>query len=73
MFASFGLQQLLVLPLICLWLWGLVDCLRREFRDSTTKLIWVVVIVVLNFIGALIYLAVGRSQGTLPGARSAGT
>lgn len=59
------------LALFAFWVWMLVDCLLREFRDSTTKLIWALVIVFVHFIGALIYLIVGRSQGTLPAKREA--
>ena len=34
------------------WIWMLVDCAKREFKD---KLVWIIVIVITQIIGALIY------------------
>lgn len=45
-----------------LWLWALIDLLRSDFKDTTTKLIWVVIIVFLPVLGALLYLLIGRGQ-----------
>ncbi len=41
------------------WLWMLVDALRRKFDN---KALWVTLIVLLNFIGALVYLITVRRQ-----------
>jgi hypothetical protein len=51
------LGLLFLLPII-----ALVDVIRSEFRGSNDKLIWVIVILFLNIIGALLYLTIGRSQ-----------
>ena len=48
---------LLFFPLIFL-----IDCLRSEWKDSTNKLIWTIVIIVLPVLGAILYIAIGRSQ-----------
>lgn len=37
----------------CLWM--LIDAITRRFDDNVEKLIWVLVIVFVNIIGALIY------------------
>lgn len=54
---------LVVLALVALWIWALVDAIRvpddAHYRAGT-KLIWVLVIVLTGFIGAAVYLAVGR-------------
>jgi hypothetical protein len=54
---------LVVLALAALWIWALVDAIRvpdnSDYRAGT-KLIWVLVIVLTGFIGAAVYLAVGR-------------
>jgi hypothetical protein len=54
---------LLVLALVALWIWTLVDAIRvpddADYRAGT-KLLWVLVIVLTGFIGAAVYLAVGR-------------
>jgi Phospholipase_D-nuclease N-terminal len=44
------------------WIWMLIDCLTNPRLPSTEKLIWVLVIFFLHFVGALIYLFVGRQQ-----------
>ena len=54
---------LVILALAALWVWALVDAIRvpddRDYRAGT-KLIWILVIVLTGFIGAAVYLAVGR-------------
>ena len=46
-----------------LWIWALVDCVQvpdDSMYQSGTKLVWVLIIVFLSWIGALLYLAIGR-------------
>ena len=57
---GFGLFGLL---LFVFWIWMLIDCLQRDFGDGSEKLIWVLVLVFLNFVGALIYYFIGRGKG----------
>ncbi|WP_162428515.1 PLD nuclease N-terminal domain-containing protein [Pontibacter pudoricolor] len=52
-------------PLV-LWLWALIDLLRGNFSDSTTKLIWAVVIIFIPILGSLLYLLIGRNQKVKP-------
>jgi hypothetical protein len=45
------------------WVWALVDAIKvadDSMYRSGTKLVWVLVIVFLQVIGAMIYLAIGR-------------
>ena len=46
-----------------LWLWALIDAIRTPDTAYRTgsQLIWVLVIVLANVIGAILYLAVERS------------
>lgn len=44
-----------------------MDVARREFKDSNTKLLWLLVVVLAHGLGALIYYFAGKSQGWLPG------
>ncbi len=34
------------------WIWMLVDCIRRDFKD---KVLWILILVFANLIGAPIY------------------
>jgi hypothetical protein len=51
----------IVLPAV-LWLWAIIDLVRREFSDSATKIIWALVIIFIPFVGSVLYLAVRRSN-----------
>jgi len=57
LFIFLALGILFLLPLI-----ALVDVIRSNFRGSNDKLIWVIVILFLNVVGALLYLVIGRNQ-----------
>lgn len=51
---------------LAFWIWALVDAIRvpdDSLYKSGTKLVWVLVIVLVGFIGAIIYVAVGRPDG----------
>jgi hypothetical protein len=70
MVAPFGSQWLLLTILLgypVLWIAALVHVLRRQFPEPNAKLIWVLVIVFAQGIGAIIYFVLGRKQGTLHG------
>jgi hypothetical protein len=45
-----------------LWIWALVDCATKEADSGNNKVVWVLIIALLHFIGALIYLFVRRPQ-----------
>ena len=44
------------------WLWMLIDCAMKEPSEGNDKLIWVIVIVFTNLLGALIYFFVRRPK-----------
>ena len=56
LFGCFGMVGLVF------WIWMLVDCLTKEPSEGNDKIIWVLVIVLLSWLGALIYLFVRRPQ-----------
>jgi hypothetical protein len=64
-----GLPELLILAVVVLpfvlQVWAIVDALRvpddSHFRTGT-KLIWVLVILLFPYVGALIYLVMGRPR-----------
>ena len=45
-----------------LWIWMIVDCATKEPSEGNDKLIWILVIVLTHWIGALIYLLVRRPK-----------
>jgi hypothetical protein len=43
-----------------LWVWALIDCLKKEKPGSREKLLWVIVLFCTGILGAAWYLAVRR-------------
>ncbi len=58
LFGGFGILGLLA---TIFWIWMIIDCATHE-RNSTDKIIWILIIIFTHFIGALIYCFV-RKQG----------
>jgi Phospholipase_D-nuclease N-terminal/Protein of unknown function (DUF2516) len=73
MSAATGIFAVLVLVFLVVglagtvfWLWALVDVLRRPDQQYTAagqnKVLWLLVVLLGHFIGALIYLLLARPQ-----------
>jgi hypothetical protein len=67
-FAIFKLLVLLVgavLSLACFafWLWMLIHAITNKGLPDVEKIVWVLVIIFLPFIGSLIYFFIGRPKG----------
>lgn len=54
----------LILPLIII-AWALIDVLRSDFQNDTNKIIWVLVILFVPFLGSILYFLIGRKQKAL--------
>lgn len=51
-----------------LWLWALIDVIRREFKNPSDKTLWLVLVIIIPWVGSIAYLVAGRKNGTLPNA-----
>jgi hypothetical protein len=49
------LYGLLVLLIVPFWIWMLVDCSIRKFDKLSVKIIWLLVLIFLQFIGSIVY------------------
>jgi len=54
-----------------LFLWALIDVIRRQFTNPNDKILWIVLILFLGVIGPILYLIIGRKKGTIPGVKAA--
>jgi hypothetical protein len=54
------LWQLSGLLLIGLWVYSLFDCLKSEFVEANQKLIWIILIIFVPFLGPLMYLGLSK-------------
>ena len=57
----------LVVLMVCigamiLWVWMLVDCVSKEPSEGNSRIVWILVIILIPWIGALLYLLVRRPQ-----------
>ncbi len=60
--AVIGIVALVVIGGTLLWLAAIVECAQNESSTGNDKLVWLLVILFLHFIGALIYFLVRRPQ-----------
>ena len=44
--------------ILAFWIWIIIDCAKRKFKNDLEKIIWILVIVFTNWVGALVYLIV---------------
>jgi hypothetical protein len=74
----FAFLMVVAIASLVLWVWALVDAIQvpnDSMYRSGTKLVWVLVIVFLQVIGAVIYLVVGRptkGPSSLPSSQARG-
>ena len=56
-----GAMMIVGLALIIFWIWMIVDCAKRKFKNDAEKIIWIVVVAVCGWVGALVYFIVIKS------------
>lgn len=61
-FEGFFVFGILSVVCVILWIIALVDILKSDFKDGLTKVIWLVLIIVLPFLGMILYFIIGRNQ-----------
>lgn len=54
--ATAGALAILIGILVFLfWIWMIIDAAKRSFRNDIEKIVWIVVIVLGSWVGALVY------------------
>ncbi len=56
-----GVMVVIAVVVLIFWVWMLVDCSKRKFRNSLEKLVWILVIVLMSWLGAFVYFIVIKS------------
>lgn len=57
-FAFAGVMAIVWLALFVFWIWMIIDVAKRSFKNGTEKIIWIVIVVLLSWLGALVYFIV---------------
>lgn len=70
---ALGPMELLIIlgvpiAIFIVWVYSLVDILRSEFNDGSTKILWFLVVFFLSLVGVILYFIIGRSQRINKGA-----
>ncbi|GAA4298436.1 PLDc N-terminal domain-containing protein [Nibribacter koreensis] len=45
-----------------LWVWALIDILKSDFKTDVEKIIWLLLVFFLPFLGWILYVFIGRAQ-----------
>ncbi|MFN0020444.1 MAG: PLDc N-terminal domain-containing protein [Pirellulaceae bacterium] len=48
--------------LLAFWIWALIDAIKNPRLTDNERLIWIIVILLTSWLGALIYIIVGRKK-----------
>ncbi|MEJ2413353.1 MAG: PLDc N-terminal domain-containing protein [Anaerolineales bacterium] len=46
------------------WIWAILDCARNESPADNDKIVWILIILLLHWLGALLYTLVRRPERT---------
>lgn len=57
-----GLGSLSLLFTTAFWIWMIIDCATNEPDKGNDKIVWLLLIILLPFIGSLLYFFVRRPQ-----------
>lgn len=50
-----GVMIIFGILFLILWIWMIVDCAKRKFRNDLEKIIWILVLVFMNWVGIIVY------------------
>jgi heme/copper-type cytochrome/quinol oxidase subunit 2 len=57
-----GILELLIILIFCVpWLIAFIDILRSDFQGHA-KMIWLIAVILVPFLGAMAYFIIGRKQ-----------
>ena len=56
----FGIFGCFALLLLLFWVWMIVDCATHEKNEGNEKIVWILVVVLAGWVGALIYFFARR-------------
>ena len=48
--------------LFAIWVWTIIDIIKSEFKDNNEKVLWMVLVILLPFIGTVLYFAIGSKN-----------
>ena len=64
------LLVLIVLAFLIFWIFTIVDVAKSKFSDDTSKIIWLLIVLLTGILGSILYWIFGRSGRILPEANN---
>lgn len=61
--AFFVLVAALGIFMFVFWILMIVDCAQRKFKTEGEKIVWILIIILASWVGALIYYFVVKKNG----------
>ncbi len=61
-----AIPSLFALIAMIFWIWMIVDCARNSRLQGSAKVVWLLVIILTNWVGALIYFFARRMRNRIP-------
>jgi hypothetical protein len=55
-------SELIILAIFAIWIAAIIDVARSRFDSSSTKIVWLLVVIFLGVLGAIIYYFAGRQS-----------
>ncbi len=52
---GFGIMIIVGIIILVFWIWMLIDCVKRNFRNDVEKILWVVIMIFAGWVGAIVY------------------
>ena len=56
-----GAIAIVAIIVLIFWIWMLIDCAKRKFKNDIEKVVWIIVVAFGCWFGALVYFIVIRS------------
>lgn len=63
--SSFGVQEIILMTMVVMfgiWIAAIIDIVRSNFSDSNQKLVWILIVIFVPFIGTILYFTLGRAS-----------
>jgi hypothetical protein len=65
-----GLYEIIIIALVIIfgvfgtifWVWAILDCAQNESPSDNDKIVWILIILLLHWLGAGLYTIVRRPQ-----------
>jgi len=52
----------LIIAVLVVWVWALIDAIQNPGLTSNERIIWVLVILLTSWLGAVLYFLIGRKR-----------